>query len=419
MVNINEQKAINFYSEVISLYPPEVIDRRLWGDKTEFLNSLRSSLYEGDNKEYKVDFSELKVKFSKPIFDILFLNDTPVEFNKPIGQRLELKNYIYLELKESPLANLNRKEDSRLFPLSKRRYYWGFFFINEDNKEDLYYPKEVLPIFIFQLRARLVKDYFSYMDIPSDKYINFCALFKPMKYILKVKKDKKALQKKILYRLCTDLGLIEHRTHSASKIDISQKIDNIYDKNADCETESPLLLSARTQYNLDSLSFYLSVMENLNPIYQFLELYHALESYFYKYFYNYIKDLKGVKTREEFKQIKDHVQERKMLELVIQDISNEFPQIRQKIDNIDNIAQFCENLLPKHVNLDNLDENNTDKFSNKLSEFIYLIRNSIVHTKEANKSIIDLSRSDQSTLIEINKLLLFIVQKVFDKNIKW
>ncbi|MDO9464209.1 MAG: hypothetical protein Q7J67_02805 [bacterium] len=416
MVNINEQKAIKFYSEVISLYPQEIIDS-LWKSKPEFLDSLKSAVYKRDNKEYGVDFSKLKIKFSKPIFDILFLNKTAIEFAKPIGQRLELNNYIYLELKESPLVNLKDEENSDLFPLSKsslskRRYCWGYFFINEDSKEDLYYPKEVLPIYIFQLRERLIRNHYVF-SVDTDIYINFCSLFKPMKYILKVKKDKETLQEKLLYRLCTDLGLTERKTRTPFKINMPQNINEIYDKATDS-----LLLSNKKQYNIDSLKFYISAMENLDPSYQFLELYHALESYFYKYFYNYIKGLKELKTKKEFKQIENAKSERGMLKLVIEDISNDFPFIKEEFAKIQNFKKFCEDVINKNdIEPNNWDK---DKMANLLSDIIYLIRNNVVHTKEAEKSSVsNLSESEQNTFIEINKLLLFIVQKVFDKNIRW
>ncbi len=412
MININEQKAGKFYSEVISLYPREVIDR-LWRSKTEFLDSLKGAVYKGDNKEYEVDFSRLKIKFSKPIFNILFLNKTVIKFDKPIGQRLELNNYIYLELKESPLVNLEDKESAGLFPLSKKKYYWGYFFINENSRDDSYYPKEVLSLFIFQLKERLIK-YYAF-DTNSDIYINFCSLFKPIKYILRIRKDKETLKEKALYRLCTDFGLIEHKRYTTTKINMSQNINEIYDK----DTNS-FLLTARKQYNIDSLKFYLSAMENLDPSYQFLELYHVLESYFYKYFYDYIKNLKKVKTKKEFDRIKEYIREKPMLSLVIKDISNEFSELKQEIGNISNIGQFCENFLPENVNLDNLDEDEEERFSNKLSDFIYQIRNNIVHTKESSKkSIRNLSEGEQRTLVEINKLLLFVVRKVFDENIEW
>lgn len=417
MVNINEQKALKFYSEVISLYPTEVI-ASYWKNETEFLDSLRNAVYREDNKEYEVDFSKLRIKFPKPIFNILFLNKTAIEFDKPIGQRLELDNYIYLELKESPLVSLQDRESPDLFFLSKKRDYWGYFYINEDSRENLYYPKEVLFLFIFQLKERLIKDY-AFPSVDTDIYTDFCSLFKPIKYILKVKKHKEALLGKLLYRLCTDLGLTEYKTFLVSKIDISQKIDAIYDKTADCENETPLLLSSRKQYNLDSLRFYLSAMGNLDPSYQFLELYNALESYFYRYFYNYIKNLKKVKTQKDFKQIQEHTREPRMLKLVIKDISDKFPQIGQQINNISNINEFCADFLPDHVRLDSLNNCDEDKFSNKVADFIYSIRNNIVHTKEPHKTIKYLSESEQKTLIDINKVFLFIVQEVFSKNIEW
>lgn len=414
MVNINERKAIKFYSEIISLYPHA---NSLWGSKTEFLDSLKNAAYIGSDKDYEVDFSKIKISFSKPIFDILFLGKTVVDFDKPIGKRLEIDNYIYLELRESPLINLNSKEDSGLFSLSKnslskKRYYWGYFFINEDSREDLYYPEEILLIFICQLKERLIKNYA--FDLSTGIYTNFCALFKPIDYILKVRKNKEALQEKLLYRLCIDLGLIEHKIQTTFKIDVSQDINEIYDK-----TTNSFLLSNKKQYDVNSLKFFTSAMENSDPCYQFLELYHSLESYFYKYFYKYIQSLKKVKTKKDFKQIQKHTKENKMLKLVIKDISDKFPNIEQQISKITNINQFCENFLPEQVNLNGLNKCNEDKFSNKVADFIYSIRNNIVHTKEPHRTISDLSESEQKILIEINRLLLFIVREVFSKNIEW
>ena len=413
MVNINKRKAIKFYSEVMSLYPQR---ESLWGKETEFIDSLKNPAY--NNKEYEVDFQKLRISFSKPIFDILFSNNAAIEFNKPIGQRLEFKNYIYLELKESPLINLNSKENSGLFSLSKtsfhrKRHYWGFFFINEDKKEHLYYPKEILPIFISQLKARLVKDYFSNVDTGVDIYINFCTLFKSLRYILRVKKGKKALLEKLLYRLCADLGLIEHRIQAAFKIDVQQDINGIYDK-----TTNTLLLSNKKQYNIDSLKFYISAMENSDPCYQFLELYHSLESYFYKYFYEYIKSLKKVKTRKDFKQIRNATDQREMLKLVIRDVSDELYYLRNELNNINGLDSFCENILGD-TNLANWNESDTESFSNHLSKFISFIRNNIVHTRESDKAMVNLNENEKDVLMEINKTLFTVVKKVFDKNIKW
>ena len=413
MANINKEKTLKFYSEVLSLYPQEVRNW-LWGSMEEFLDSVESAVYEKDDKEYKADFTNLKIKFSKSIFSILFLNKPAIKFDKPIGQRLELNNYVYLELRESPLVNLEDKESAGLFSLSKRRYYWGYFFINEDSRDASYYPKEVLSLFIFQLEERLIKDYYP-PDINLDTYINFCSLFEPIKYILKIKKDKETLKEKALYRLCTDCGLIERKRCTTTKTNMSQNINEIYDK----DTNS-FLLTARKQYNIDSLKFYLSAMENLDPIYQFLELYHVLESYFYKYFYNYIKNLKKVETKKDFGQIREHTGEEQMLKMVIKDISNDFSQIKQEINKISHIDQFCTNLLPVNANLSSLNEHNKDNFSNTLSNFIYFIRNDIVHTKESNKNFIrNLSEGEQKTLIEINRFLLFIAREVFNKNIEW
>jgi len=407
-VRINKTKSSKFYNKILLLYPPMIYD--LWGTESQFLDSLKNSFYEEEDEEYKVDFSHLKIIFSKVIFNSLFVNRSPIKFDEHIGKRLEFKNYIYLELVESPVSIFESREKPGLYSVPQKGV---FIFINEDEREKLYYPKEILPLFIFQLKERLIKDYVFQPDV--DVSINFCSLFKPMRYILKIKKDDLPLQEKLLYKLCTNLGLIEYKVVPAHKIEIKQEIKEIYDK----KTNS-FFLSKKKQYNLDSIRFYLSAMENLDPIYQFFELYHVLESYFYKYFYEHIKNLRSVKNKKEFDQIRDAITEIKMLKLVIKDVSNEFSFIKREFTKIQNFDQFCKDILNRdNIDLTDWNEQDIDRFSNKLSKFIYLIRNNIVHTKESDKTIKNLSGSEQDVLMEINKILFFMVQKIFDKNIKW
>ena len=140
-VPINESKASKFYKEIILSYNGEIIP--LWENEDQFLDSLKNSIYEKEDKEYKVDSSQnLKIKFSNEIFLNLFVNNSVIDFDKSIGQRLEFKNYIYIELVESPVVILeNRIESSILIRIPRK----GCIFINEDKMEDLYYPKEILP----------------------------------------------------------------------------------------------------------------------------------------------------------------------------------------------------------------------------------------------------------------------------------
>jgi len=388
----------------------------LWGNKSQFLNALKNSLetYDREDKDYRfTSYHSLRIKFSKAIFEILFIDNCVIDFNKSIGERLEYEDNTYLQLIESPCVNFaTRIEKSKIINVPRKCVV---FFINENKSESLYYPEEIAPLFIYQLKERLIVDYTFSTD--TEVYTNFCSLFRPMKYILRIKKDKHSLQEKLLYKLCINLGLIEYEKITTSKLEVSQDINQIYD----LSRNSILLTDTKKQINLE-LRFYTSAMKTTDPIYQFLELYHILESYFYKYFYNYIKNLKQVKTKKDYEEVRTATKEEKMLKLVLKDISTDFNCIHDEFEKIRYFRRFCKDVLNRNnINHANWDASNIDTFSEKLSDFIYSLRNNIVHTKESDKTIRikNLNYSEKNVLMKVNNILFFIVQRIFDKNIEW
>jgi len=416
-MEINREKARKFYNDIIYQYSNEDRDF-FFGNEGDFLESFRNAEYPEGVDQYEVEFlNSFKIIFSKELFITLFTGSKEITFDRSKRERYNEDGYLYMELVESPIVKIESKEKSRLIPITKsenQKEVEECLFINEEALEDIYYPKEVLPFFVSQLKKRLITDF--KFSINTDTPISFYSLFEPIKYILKVNKQNERLLTKLLYKLSIHLGVVEIKKLEIRKISISQEIQSLLDNGS-------FLLSDEESYNLNSLTYYLSAISNLHIIYQFLDLYNVLESFFYKYFYKHVKGLKNSGSPKKLiNSVKKYMNERGMLKLLIEDTSKQFPDIHSGLKTIKHFRQFCKNVLGKDNNLDakKWNYNETDKFSNSVSDFIYSIRNQVVHSKpELGKNIKDLTEDEQEVLAKINKILCLIVKEILEKNITW
>lgn len=412
---LNKNKIENLYQQIIKSYK-DAIKELYWGNKDEFADLVEQA-DKSDNGEDNVIITcknGEEIKLSRLLFNFLFKGKNHCEFNYSIGRRYKYEDYIFIELVKSPIVTVNRKiEKSGVFPITKdENGNTGscFFIKTEKYGENYDYPKEVIPFFISQIKDRLK----TFEDkLPS----SFIEHFEPQKYILKIKDCENNLLIKLLYKLGTNLGIVENNIWENQEISVQQEIQSILDN------ENNINLTNEPDENLDSLKFYTLAIRNPNPYYRFLDAYHILESFFYKYFYNYVKNLSNnIEKAKLYDDIKQHTSEQQMLKLVIEDCLpvQESRNIRSKLIKIR--TQELADRLGKNYDIENWPVNDTRVFATKLSDLIYTFRNAIVHSKESSRYIEKIEESPNLILdfVKLTNILLGIVKYVLEGNVdRW
>ncbi|MEJ5350293.1 MAG: hypothetical protein WHS65_01745 [Melioribacteraceae bacterium] len=424
MKKIEQEKIKHFYNEVISLYPREVKEF-YWGkDVSDFIDIIINSLPENEEQEIVsiICRNNESIVLSKPMFDFLFTEGELCNFNSPIGRRYEHNSYIFIEFIKSPIIIIkNNLDRNGIVPITKKETEDGltkiescFFIKGEIPTEDYYdYPIEIIPFFISQMKARLIK---KVDKLPS----YFIDHFEPMKYVLRIKNEQKNLLIKLLYKFATNLGIIENEIiyDNDTSTEINQEIKSILDDDGNIN------ITNDSDQNLNSLKFYISAIKNPNPFYRFLDAYHVLESLFYEYFYNYVKNLNNNRSKDElYDEIRKHINEDQMLKLVLVNCLDNQDTIKKiKEDLINKGIQDLSKIINKNYDIINWSENESEKFALKLSDLIYSFRNAIVHSKKSDYHIekIEEFKDFIPKFIDLTNIVLELAKRILDKNIeKW
>ena len=414
---LNKNKIERFYQAIIKSYKPEKLKELYWGDGDEF-NDLVKQADELGSKEDDVTITcknGAEIELPRLLFDSLFRGEEYCVFNCPIGQRYKYKDYAFMELIESPIVNINTRIEKRgLFPITRDKSgnIKSCFFVKseEGNGKDYDYPELIMPFFVSQMKDRLR----TFEDMLPSCFINH---FEPMKYVLKIKEEENNLLVKLLYKLGVNLGIVENNTLEKREISVQQEIQSILDN------ERNINLTNEYEENLDSLKFYISAIKNPNPYYRFLDAYHILESFFYKYFYNYVKNLRSnIDKAKLYNDIKQHTGEQQMLKLVIKNCFSleKFPETKASLISIGTKA--LAERIGQNYSIEDWPVNNIEEFATKLSDLIYLFRNAIVHSTKSSRYIEKIEESPNlvSEFSNFTNILLKIVKSILEANVsKW
>lgn len=410
---LNEEKIKRFYKEVIQSYQDN-IKNLYWGEIDDFVSLIDTSEKGEDNVIVACKNSE-NIKLSRKMFDFLFRGDDLHTFDFPVGQSCEYGDHVFIELVKSPAVTINREIEERgIFPVTKdiNGSVESCFFIKSEKYEENYYdyPQEIIPFFVLQMKTRLK----TFEDRLPTFFIDH---FEPMKYVLKIKKGQENLLIKLLYKLGTNLGIVENIMKNGElSIKIEQEIKSKLDG------EGNINLTNEQDESLNSLKFYISAIRNPNPYYRFLDAYHIFESLFYKHFYNYVKNLNSnIEKGKLYDEIKNHLNESQLLKLVLQDYLSNGASIRELKDKFIKMnAEDLAEAIDKNYNIKEWSEDNTGEFASKLSDFIYNFRNAIVHSKESNRHIekIEEFQGLTSNFVHLTDIVLELAKRVLEKNIE-
>ncbi|GAI76578.1 unnamed protein product [marine sediment metagenome] len=225
---INEKKSKKFYNKIIKKFPKEKV-KYYFGEERDFIESISSAEFLEEDNIFKVSFkNDLEIEFFKILFDKLFKNNENLDFNKSRNGIINDNDYTYMPFKEIDNVKFSNKIETPLFlPINKNKS--EFIFINLLLNYD--YPDEITDYFIRTMEDSLISDF----NFGPDKNFNFFKFFRPIKYLLKIRKDSTDLLNPLKYFLAKDMGVYPLKVHPnlVSEFEVDRKVDNIYDKTND------------------------------------------------------------------------------------------------------------------------------------------------------------------------------------------
>lgn len=413
-MQVKEEKIKEFFNRVIQYYP-ENIRKSYWGNVDDFINLITDYEEKEDSISVGCKNSAI-IEFPKAIFKFLFAGDNSYTFDNLIGKRYEYEDFIFIEFVESPNVAINKTDKAGLFSITKNQKgnTESCFFIKAENSDDNYYdyPEEIIPFFVSQMKSRLK---ISGDTLPS----NFLDHFEPMKYVLRVKKDQEFLLTKLIYKLATNLGVVENIVKEKEQfIKVSNGLETLLDDDGN------IIITNEQEENINLLNFYVSAIKNPNPYYCFLDAYHIFESLFYKYFYDYVKNSNSSQNKNElYNEIKKHTNEEQMLKLVLMNCldTKDLGEIKKSLIDRE-IQKLVDRIgISKDIKkFDNLEENNFENFALHLSKLIYGFRNAIVHSTRADRHIEKIEEDPDLTpqFIDLTNIVLELAKRIIEKNIK-
>jgi len=403
---INEKKSKKFYNKIIKKFPEEKV-KYYFVEERDFIESISSAEFLEEDNIFKVSFkNDLEIEFFKILFDKLFKNNENFDFNKSRNGIINDNDYTYIPFKEIDNVKFSNKIETPLFlPINKNKS--EFIFINLLLNYD--YPDEITDYFIITMEDSLISDF----NFGADKNFNFFKFFRPIKYLLKIRKESTDLLNPLKYFLAKDMGVYPLKDHPnlVSEFEVDRKVDNIYDK-----TNGSFLIHP-IQRKTEVVSYYLNALREKEPLYQFLDFYHILETYFYNFFIDYLKDfLKSREPCEFFKNIDKLKKEEYMIAKSIEFIcsNNDFYNLKYNLNLLENkinqfITEMNENISGDKIgSFSNWGKDKQNSYYYYLGRLIYKVRCEIAHRKIQKNPITKYSQSCP----EIIKILNLIMKKI-------
>jgi len=233
-----------------------------------------------------------------------------------------------------------------------------------------------------------------------------------MKYILKVRNNDTHV-KKSLYLLASNFGIIELSLEENKIIEMEQK-----------NSISELNIRDISKSDVDVTTFYISAIKSENPFYQFLNLYHIVESYSYDFFAEYFKEnisdaRKIIQELRDAKGEDEHLIKRSFLQLsnsdnIIAFTKQELDKIRVRLNKL--IQEINKNISGGDLaNYENWGENNI--YIEKFARFIYKLRAEVAHKKVRGRMLEKYALEYIDVIKVVNKIMFRIGECVINKKV--
>lgn len=387
-LSINNDKVISVYREIvkkISDYDTFITDERY------FISCVDD--YRLENNEYIIEIKgNVGISFSESQFKLFFTDS-------PIFPNILDKKYFLLER-------------SKIFSVDEKSFNFDSFILNDKNNDKIgilfcYELNELYneegSYFLYEYRKKLFSTNNTLTNlISSNSKLLFQNLFQPINYLLILNKG--LCNKSIIYKIAS-IGLVESKKLQTTT-SLNNRITDITESGRNVIKFCKLCHKAYKAYK-----FYISALNNENIFYQYLDLYHVIESLFKDSVEIMDKRVQSSKASLYFKTLKvDEIGEEIKVKFVLSLLESEKTLISSKFNKVD--LNF---LRKKYPNIPSVPKIPTDRYISDLGSFIYRIRNIITHRKEKEhieEKIYNIENIEK--FIELNKFMFFLVDLIFE-----
>jgi hypothetical protein len=345
---------------------------------------------------------------------------------------IEFNDSVFVEYKESTalsIAHLTQPFSQNIVVNGKSIDIFidpgGEYYLNDEEYEKFY------DYFIYTLKFRIVKHPVVYpVNRREYKISDFLT---PIFYLVRVEKDIDYILPSLNYYLARDLGICPINNKDIPKavvFGLEQNIDKIYD----CEND--VFLPEERTKGTQAINYYLKALNELDPLYQFLDFYHVIETFCYDYIWDYYTNLSR-EPKEKFEELVNFKKNKNFEEEVIKKTfialkerhPGEFNSFKERLDSLNGgnrnengklngfIGKLNENItgekIAKYKNWN--DDRNDDKYFENLGRFIFKIRSEIAHRKIQRNPITLYTISHYDVIAEINKIMKEIAEIIIEE----
>lgn len=386
-MSFNEIKIKDFYKNIIIKFDGNELHFK---NEIDFIKCIKESQRSTDgSKVTTTTETGIQIIFSNFIFKQCFCDELPPHTDYNFFHLIEAKN---CSVKQEDFSyKVYNFFDNKGNEISKLLLY---------NGEEEY--EQITEIYLFENNVKLINPTFSFHGGNNIFFRNF---FIPINFFLQIKKYAKK-KEQVLYQLAS-IGIVETDIDRKT-IALTKSINNLTPQSSNTITLK--------QSSHNSYKFYISAIKNDNIFYQFLDLYHVIESFFNKELKRTLKQIQKGKLNRYFKLTDKKIEQIKLaeeanlkivlsnLDLKKRELFNEFKSIKQN-----DLAKVISGLT--NVQISSL----SNTFLLDLSSFIYKIRNAIVHSKDEKQYIKNLiTGKNIENFKNINKFMFYLIECLFE-----
>lgn len=393
------------------------------GKEDEFkekIEEVRKELIQIGEENVPLYLQSVTIFFPSSFFKKLFYE---YEIGKDISKlgHIELNNSIFVEYKDSTALRMIKRLKQHSYRNIKFDGKSIDIFIDPEGKHYLDY-EEFYDYIIYTLKLREL----SIPVVSSKKEYEISDFLKPIFYLVRVDKDIDYILPSLNYHFAKYLGIspINNKDLPETVVfDLPSQNINIFHN----EIDKLLRKTKGTQ----AINYYLKALNEPDPLYQFLDFYHIIETFCYDYIWDYYTNLKK-EPKEKFEELinlkKNNLEEKliKKTFVILQErYVEKFKTFKATLDKLNGENKNEDGKLNKFIKKlnKNISGNKIPEYKNwdnkgyfeNLGRFIFKIRSEIAHRKIQKNPITSYATNYHDVISEINKIMKEIAETIIEE----